>query len=63
MSLESETRIYRLVLNLARKPGFCLCCWCLKREDALRARRVVRLTRAVMRSWRREIGHRPPAET
>jgi uncharacterized protein (DUF2267 family) len=43
-----------LLLRVARRPRVCCCCLCLPREDRRRARRVFRLTRRVMRDWRKE---------
>lgn len=45
---------YRLAVSLARRPGFCGCCWCLSPEDSRRTRRVLRLVNAVSRDWRAE---------
>ena len=42
-----------LMLMVTRRPFFCCCCVCLASEDRRRARRVYRLTRHVMRDWRR----------
>ncbi len=42
---------YALTLRLAKRPGFCCCCWCLQREDARRTKRVLRFVRAVMKDW------------
>jgi hypothetical protein len=43
-----------LMLKVARRPSYCCCCVCLPKDDRRRARRVFRLTRRVMRNWRRE---------
>jgi hypothetical protein len=40
-----------LLMRVARAPRFCGSCVCLSDEDRGRARRVFRLTRAVIRSW------------
>ena len=45
-------RSYQLQLNLAQRPLFCCCCIGLGVEDARRLRRVLALTRAVVRQWR-----------
>lgn len=42
-----------LMLTIARRPFFCCCCVCLPRDDRRRARRVFRLTRRILRDWRR----------
>lgn len=42
-----------LILKIARRPFFCCCCVCLPKDDRHRARRVFRLTRRVLRDWRR----------
>ena len=45
-------RSYRVQLNLAQRPLFCCGCIGLGIEDTRRLRRVLALTRAVVRSWR-----------
>lgn len=45
---------YELTLWLAQKPGFCCGCWCLAPVDARRTKRVLRLVRAVMKSFEDE---------
>mgnify|MGYP001822784266 FL=1 len=45
-------RSYRLQLNLSQRPLFCCGCIGLGIEDTRRLRRVLALTRAVVRSWR-----------
>jgi hypothetical protein len=45
-------RSYRLQLNLAQRPLFCCGCIGLGIEDTRRLRRVLALTRAVVRNWR-----------
>jgi len=39
----------RLVLPLARHPGFCCGCICLGQPDARRMRRVLRIVRSAVR--------------
>lgn len=41
----------KLVLPLARYPGFCCCCICLKGGDAKRMRRIFRIVRRTTRDW------------
>lgn len=48
------TREQELLLRVARRPRIRCCCLCLPREDRRRARRIFRLTRRVMRIWRKE---------
>ena len=45
-----------LMLRLGVRPRLCGCCICfsIPRHNRRRARRVFRLTRAVMRSWEKE---------
>ena len=45
------TANYALTLWLAKRPGLCCCCWCVSRQDARRARRVLRFVRAIMKDW------------
>jgi hypothetical protein len=47
MALHSRLK---LVLPLARYPGFCCCCICLRRPDAQRMTRIFRIVRKVMRN-------------
>ncbi|MCU0955280.1 MAG: hypothetical protein MUC37_11885 [Hyphomicrobium sp.] len=44
-------RNHALTLWLAQKPCFCVCCWCLSRQDTQRTKRVLRLVRAVVKDW------------
>lgn len=41
----------KLVLPLARYPGFCCCCVCLRRPDAMRMKRIFRIVRRATRRW------------
>lgn len=43
---------FLLAVRLARRPGFCCCCWCLGPRDAARARRIFKITRKIMRRQR-----------
>ena len=51
---------YALTLWLAQKPCFCCGCWWLARQDVRRTKRVLRLVRAVMKSFE-EFPQGPPA--
>jgi hypothetical protein len=50
----SRDRAWELMLRVARRPGLCCCFIYIPRSDRKRARRVFRLTRAVMRDWEKE---------
>lgn len=56
---------YELTLWLAQKPVFCCGCWCLTPTDTKRTKRVLRLVRAIMKSFEDtrtlEEQARPPA--
>lgn len=52
--MRASSEDYHLTLWLAQRPLFCCCCWCLSREDALRAKRVFRLVKAIVRDWEGE---------
>lgn len=41
----------KLVLPLARSPGFCCCCICLRKPDAARMRRILSIARSATREW------------
>ncbi|MGE3229955.1 MAG: hypothetical protein AB7J30_11020 [Hyphomicrobium sp.] len=43
-----------LMLRIARRPGYCCCCICLPSEDRRRARRILHLTRRVIRDWEKD---------
>ncbi|MDX2290054.1 MAG: hypothetical protein NW217_14700 [Hyphomicrobiaceae bacterium] len=47
----ASRRAFHLAIHLARRPGFCCGCVCLAPPDARRAKRIFRLTRAVVRDW------------
>lgn len=52
--LYERDRARQLMLRVARRPFVCCCCVCLSKSDRRRARRIFRLTRAVMRDWEKE---------
>lgn len=43
---------FQLALQLAQRPGFCCCCWCLGPHDTRRAKRIFAIVRAVKRAER-----------
>jgi len=40
---------FRLAVTLARRPGFCCCCWSIGPADARRARRIMKVVRRAKR--------------
>ncbi len=50
--MSNGARQFALAARLAQKPFFFCGCWCLSPEDTRRAKRVFRLTRAVIKFWR-----------
>lgn len=40
---------FRLAVTLARRPGFCCCCWTIGPKDARRARRIIKIVRRAAR--------------
>jgi hypothetical protein len=45
---------FQLAVHLARRPGFCCCCWRLGPEDTKRAKRIFALVRAIKRAEKAE---------
>lgn len=60
---EDVARKHReLMVRVARRPRFCCCCVCIPKDDRRRAKRIFRLTRAVQRTWERELKERADQE-
>lgn len=51
---ERISKHQQLMLRIARRPRVCCGCLCLPRPDRRRARRVFRLTRKIIKAWRKE---------